>query len=170
MQEDLHEAGLEDIIAAKPVEVSDLIELVWRDRIPLGMNLLLNDESGLLKVVDFPRGSQARTVCEKRNLDPAGFQGATIVAVNGIRYTNEDDLFDALRDPNRPKTVQFELADTEDAERIRRFVEESQGDETSKKPKEVVQRKFESRCVEFIDEGDLGIEFANAPDNVSSQC
>lgn len=170
MQEDLHEAGLEDIIAAKPVEVSDLIELVWRDRIPLGMNLLLNDESGLLKVVDFPRGSQARTVCEKRNLDPAGFQGATIVAVNGIRYTNEDDLFDALRDPNRPKTVQFELADTEDAERIRRFVEESQGDETSKKPKEVVQRKFESRCVEFKDEGDLGIEFANAPDNVSSQC
>lgn len=33
------------------------IELVWRERLPLGMNLLMNDDSGFLKVVDFPRGS-----------------------------------------------------------------------------------------------------------------
>ena len=131
------------------------------------MNLLLNDKSGLLKVVDFPRGSQARTVCEKRNMDPEGFKGATIVAVNGTRYTNEDDLFDALRDPSRPKTVLFELADTEEAERIRRFVEESQSSDMSKKSQshQNIKRSFNTRTVVFEDEGDLGIEFANSPDN-----
>lgn len=163
---DLEEAGLEDIVAAKPVEKSNLIELVWRERLPLGMNLLLNDESGQLKVVDFPRGSQARTVCEGRNLDPEGFKGATIVAVNGMRYQTDDDLFDALRDPGRPKTIQFELADTEDAERIRKFVEESDGTQKPKVPSTPTgKRAFETRKVTFVDPTDLGIEFANSEDN-----
>jgi hypothetical protein len=163
---ELEEAGLEDIIAAKPVEKSNLIELVWRERLPLGMNLLLNDESGQLKVVDFPRGSQARTVCEGSNLDPEGFKGAAVVAVNGIRYQSDDDLFDALRDPGRPKSIQFELADTDDAERIRRFVEESDGAQKPKSSsKSAGKRAFAARKVTFVDSTDLGIEFANSEDN-----
>jgi hypothetical protein len=163
---DLEEAGLEDIIAAKPVEISNLIELVWREQLPLGMNLLLNDESGQLKVVDFPRGSQARTVCEGRKLDHEGFKGATVVAVNGIRYQTDDELFDALRDPGRPKTIQFELAETEDAERIRKFVEQSDGSNKPKSPsKSGGKRAFAARNVTFVDATDLGIEFANSEDN-----
>ena len=164
--QDLEEAGLEDIVAAEPVVKSNLIELVWREHLPLGMNLLLNDESGQLKVVDFPRGSQARGVCESKNLDPEGFKGATIVAVNGIRYQNDDDLFDALKDQGRPKTIQFELADTEDAERVRRFVEESA---LAVNPKGATKaagaRTFATRVVTFIDSTDLGIEFTNSEDN-----
>lgn len=165
--EELEVAGQEDIIAAEPVVATNLIELVWRERLPLGMNLLLNDESGQLKVVDFPRGSQARSVCEARKLDPEGFKGASIVAVNGIRYQNDDDLFEALRDPSRPKTIQFELAETEDAERIRKFVEDSQDSGAHKKKKAVdtKQRQFSPRQVVFTDPGDLGIEFANSVDN-----
>lgn len=163
---DLEEAGLEDIVAAEPVQESNLIELVWREHLPLGMNLLLNDESGQLKVVDFPRGSQARNVCESKNLDPEGFKGATIVAVNGIRYQNDDDLFEALKDPGRPKTIQFELADTEDAERVRRFVEDSDNCNKPKPPKKSTDKRvFSTRTVTFTDSSDLGIEFANSEDN-----
>jgi len=123
-----------------------------------------------LKVVDFPRGSQARTVCENRNLDPDIFKGATVLAVNGVRYQTEDDLFEALRDPSRPKTIQFELAESEDAERIRKFVEESQALEKDSSKKQTVladKRIISTRDVDFIDDLDLGIEFANAPDNMS---
>ena len=174
--DDLEMATQKDITDAIPAPKTTQIELVWRERLPLGINLLLNDNddsgknSGKLKVVDFPRGSQARTVCEKRNMDPEIFKGATVVAVNGIRYQNEDDLFEALRDPSRPKTIQFELAESEDAERVRRFVEESQALEnpTKKKPKSDVASKdrvFRTRKVVFTDPMDLGIEFANALDN-----
>lgn len=164
---DLEVATEKDIVEATPEPDSALIELVWREHLPLGMNLLLNDESGQLKIVDFPRGSQARTVCEARNLDPDGFKGATIIAVNGIRYQNDDDLFEALRDPSRPKTIQFELAESEDAERIRKFVEAS-GKLPNKTKKPTVSandRDISVRKVEFIDDMDLGIEFANSPDN-----
>eukprot|EP00980_Cylindrotheca_fusiformis_P001670 scaffold381_cov138-Cylindrotheca_fusiformis.AAC.6 len=163
---DLEIATLEDIVEAMPEEQINLIELVWRERLPLGMNLLLNDESGKLKVVDFPRGSQARSVCEKRNIDPVVFKGSTIVAVNGIRYQNDDDLFEALKDPSRPKTIQFELAQSEDAERVRKFVETSQG--ASKEGRSgtgMEERSFSTRAVEFTQPGDLGIEFANSFDN-----
>ena len=166
--DDLEQATLQDIVEAEPEPESKWIELVWRERIPLGMNLLLNDESGQLKVVDFPRGSQARTVCEKRNLDPEAFKGATVCAVNGIRYQNDDDLFEALRDPSRPKTISFELAETEEAERILKFVKESQEAENPPPPKtqpESKERVFETRTVQFEDDRDLGIEFANAADN-----
>lgn len=167
---DLEIATEKDIVEASPEPESMLIELVWREHLPLGMNLLLNDESGKLKIVDFPRGSQARIVCETRNLDPDGFKGATIIAVNGIRYQNDDDLFDALRDPSRPKTIQFELAESEDAERIRRFVERSQSQENGDKAKKPTvsadDRDISIRHVDFIDDMDLGIEFANAPDDM----
>jgi hypothetical protein len=154
-------------VEAAPVEKSNLVELVWREHIPLGMNLLLNDESGQLKVVDFPRGSQARTVCEKRNLTPDGFKGATIVAVNGIRYQSDEDLFEALRDPSRPKAIQFELPESEEAERIRKFVQETREMDAPQQPakKGNQQRTFGTRDVQFVDDKELGIEFANSPDN-----
>jgi len=166
---DLDEATKRDIVEASPEPDNALIELVWREHLPLGMNLLLNDESGQLKIVDFPRGSQARRVCDERNLDPNGFKGATIIAVNGIRYQTDDDIFEALRDPSRPKTIQFELAESEDAERIRKFVEDSRVLENPNKAKKPTVfadvRDISVRKVDFIDEMDLGIEFANSPDN-----
>lgn len=57
LQNDLVEADHQVIVDEEDVPDRRRIELVWRERLPLGMNLLMNDESGLLKVVDFPRGS-----------------------------------------------------------------------------------------------------------------
>ena len=148
-------------MVVKEVEKADptLFELVWRERLPLGMNLLMNDGSGQLKVVDFPRGSQARLVAERRNLDPAMFKGATVVAVNGTFFEEQEDLFDALRDPARPKTVQFRLAESEDAERVRRFVEGDIVEEEDDTPEE---RVFELRSI--TSDGEIGIEFKPSPD------
>lgn len=151
-------------MAAKPAENTNLVELVWREPIPLGMNLLLNDESGLLKVVDFPRGSQARSVCEKRKLNPDFFMGATVVAVNGHCFVTDEDLFDALGDSARPKTILFELTNADDAEQVRKFVEKSQGGEEKGK-EEAVVREFSTRRVVFEEPGELRIEFANSPDS-----
>ena len=138
-----------------------LVELVWRERLPLGMNLLMNDESGILKVVDFPRGSQARAVCEKRGFDPNAFKSASIVAVNGSEYIDQEELFEALKDPGRPKTVGFRLAESEEAERLRMFLEGN-----NKAPvKEVRERVFSVRKVLFDEPGELGIGFGAAVDN-----
>lgn len=46
----------------------DIIELVWREPVPLGMKLLMNDGSGEVKVVEFPRGGQALRVAEAANV------------------------------------------------------------------------------------------------------
>jgi hypothetical protein len=168
--EDLEVAGLEDITASIPTEEDMLVELVWRESLPLGMNLLLNDDSGLLKIVDFPRGSQARSVCEQRQYDPESFKGATIVAVNGSRYETREQLFNALKDPGRPKSILFELAEREDAERIKRFVEGNTV--SSRKSLSVEDREvnrensFSIRTVTFTDEAPLGIEFAAALDGI----
>lgn len=131
------------------------------------MNLLLNDDSGLLKVVDFPRGSQARIVCEKRQLNPDVFKGARVVAVNGSEYDDQEELFDALKEATRPKTVRFQLAESEDAERLRQFVERSNKPEKSNAHDAplVTERSFDLRSVEFCEAGELGIEFGNALDN-----
>jgi hypothetical protein len=134
----------------------------------LGMNLLTNDESGLLKVVDFPRGSQARVVCERRNLDPAIFEGAAVIAVNGFEYVNAAELFDALRDPGRPKTVRFQLARNEEVQRVRQFVEASRTNgESPDRNRNKKERNFELREVEFTSPGDLGIEFGTSMDSTS---
>lgn len=121
----------------------------------------MNDDSGLLRVVDFPRGSQARIVCEKRGFDPDAFKSASVVAVNGSHYDEQDELFDALKDPGRPKTVGFRLADTEDAERLRKFL--TRDNETD--VVEHRQRDFRFRKVRFDDLGELGLEFGSAHDN-----
>jgi hypothetical protein len=132
-QDDLMEADDNMVVCVTETEPEEekkleLVELVWRERLPLGMNLLMNDESGLIKVVDFPRGSQARSVCEKRGFDADTFKGAALLGVNGYEYDDQDDqeeVFEALKDPGRPKTVRFLLPATEDAERVRKFVEGS---------------------------------------------
>lgn len=124
------------------------------------MNLLMNDDSGELKVVDFPRGSQARNVCEKRGFDPVAFKGASVVAVNGTHYEDLEELFDLLKDAGRPKTVRFRLADTKEAERLRNLLE------GSKAPIEVAHgpRVFRLRKIHFEDSCELGIEFGRTVD------
>lgn len=71
---------------------ADEVELVWRERVPLGLNILTNDESGYLKVIDLPRGTQARQVAQQAQLDPDIFKGSTIVSVNGRRYGPDNQV------------------------------------------------------------------------------
>ena len=128
------------------------------------MNLLMNDDSGLLKVVDFPRGSQARVVCERRGFDSHAFKGATIVAVNGTQYEDQEELFESLKNPARPKTIRFRLADTDDAERLRKFIESYKASTDTKAIPD--EREFRFRKVNFLNEGDLGILFKTSNDNL----
>jgi hypothetical protein len=128
--------------------------------------------------VDLPRGSQARKVCEARQLDPDIFKGATIIAVNGCRFIEPEEVYEALRDPIRPKTVLFEIAEEAEAERVNEFVASSMS-EKEKKIKETAsgqkmeekavsgppERSFESRSFQFTEPGDLGIEFGDSADN-----
>lgn len=159
------------VTAAESSEDETLAELVWRQNLPLGMNLLLNDDSGLLKVVDFPRGSQARLVCTERNFEPAAFEGSTIVAVNGSHYDTRDELYSALKDPSRPKAIMFRLAESEDAERVKQFVELSspkgkrRAVSSSHASDEGRQKNFQLRTARFTDDGELGIQFASTIDD-----
>jgi hypothetical protein len=174
-QAELVEADDNVVMTAESTNDQDLIELVWRERLPLGINLLMNDNDAKIKVVDFPRGSQARVVCEKRHLDPDLFKGAMIVAVNGTAFDDQEGLVDALTDPGRPMTIQFRVAQSEEAERVRKFVEggsngeepatrdttgglSNDGDEGSR------PRAFSRREVVFSEPGELGIEFESSPD------
>ena len=174
------EADHRVVTTADSEDNENLIELVWRERLPLGLNLLLNDESGQVKVVDLPRGSQARKVCEGRGLDPDLFKSATIVAVNGCRFFEPEEVYEALRDPIRPKTVLFELAEAADAARVQEFVadamsekerkmKESAGTPMKKSSSEgntaAAQRTFKTRTLELTEPGDLGIEFGESADN-----
>ena len=158
----LLEADAGVIVAAQTSEDKDLIELVWRESLPLGMNLLLNDDSGFLKVVDFPRGSQARKMCENKEIDPAVFNGATIVSVNGTKYEIQEDLFDALKDPSRPKSICFRLANSDAVERMTQFVRGQKGI-----PQEDVksERIFNIREFTFYENREIGIEFAPSLDD-----
>jgi hypothetical protein len=162
IQNNLVEADDDVIVCESATSDHAFIELVWRERLPLGMNLLMNDDSGFLKVVDFPRGSQARAVCERRGFDSDAFKGATIVAVNGTQYDDQEELFESLKHPARPKTIRFRLADTDDAERLRKFLE-MYNTSTVVAPD---KREFRFRRVNFLDEGDLGILFKTTNDNV----
>ena len=66
-------------------ENEDLVELVWRERLPLGLNILTNDKSGMLKVIDLPRGTQARQVAHTKQLDPDLFKVSETIKGNEIR-------------------------------------------------------------------------------------
>ena len=167
-QDQLVEADDKVVVEGLKSKNESLIELVWRESLPLGMNLLTNDSSGQLKVVDFPRGSQARAVCEKRNLNPEIFEGATIVSVNGTEHEDSEDLFEALRDPGRPKTVRFLLIRNEDElERLRQFVEGSKAEKDGNSTQTRIERprQMELRRIDFVSNDELGIEFGTSIDN-----
>ena len=166
-QDDLMVADDRVVIEERKSVHDSLIELVWRESLPLGMNLLTNDSSGLLKVVDFPRGSQARVVCERRNLNPDIFEGATIVAVNGAQFDDSDELFDALKEPGRPKTVRFKVAESEELEKLRAFVDGEKPDksECGEQSNQVRSRDYTLREVNITSTGEIGIEFGTSLDN-----
>ena len=70
---------------------------------PLGINLIVNDKSGWVKVKNFPRGSQARQVANRMGIDPDTMIGAEIIAVNGrtLDSSLRGDSVLALKDPER---------------------------------------------------------------------
>eukprot|EP00592_Proboscia_alata_P003598 CAMPEP_0194376146 /NCGR_PEP_ID=MMETSP0174-20130528/24627_1 /TAXON_ID=216777 /ORGANISM="Proboscia alata, Strain PI-D3" /LENGTH=1438 /DNA_ID=CAMNT_0039156715 /DNA_START=200 /DNA_END=4513 /DNA_ORIENTATION=- len=186
--EDLAEVDEKCVTTAEPINERDNeVELVWREHLPLGMNLLMNDESGLVKIVEFPRGSQARLVVEESKLDAKVFEGATIMGCNGQRFDefNQDELMDALKDPGRPKAISFKLANNEDAERIRSFVSgeiaagssealaicdgstSNQTNSTNSAINPTQQQKHRSykiKAVTISDAGPIGIQFSNSSD------
>ena len=150
--------------------VEDEVELVWRERLPLGLNILTNDESGYLKVIDLPRGTQARKVAQDKKLDPDLFKGAMIVSVNGKRYgpDNQVDLFAALKDPTRPKSILFKLSSEDDAKRLNKHVERSKSNASNDKEESLnVTEGGKSlfTTVHIVNQGDIGIKFVSSPDN-----
>lgn len=175
-----------DTIKATDTTASYDVELVWREAVPLGIQLLMNDNSGYLKVVDFPRGGQARSVAEAASLNPDIFKGARITAVNGKRFelpavvaespakggspsllrTVVPQVLAALQVPERPKSITFALASSEDAERVRCFVEGvTFGEEKGDMPRPLSSTNMSVKNVEVLDEGPLGLVFASSLDD-----
>lgn len=74
------------------------------------------------------------------------------------------ELFDALRDPGRPKTVRFQLSPADEAEKLRHYVEKTNNQATEGRTFVRKKQNFELRTVEFIDPGELGIEFTPSAD------
>ena len=164
--ERLREVSKNDIVAMVEDPSANEIDLVWKEFLPLGINLVLNDKSGKIKVVDFPRGSQARKVCVDKQLDPDIFKGSTVVAINGYRFKRKDeaqnriDMMLALRDQSRPKTIKFML----DSE----MMKTSKGMEDPAQPMTSAVEEKESNSVGYLDiieEGPIGLTFKRSIDN-----
>jgi len=169
--DDLEEVSESDLIDATPDPRANEVELVWREHLPLGMNLLMNDDSGLIKVTDLPRGTQARLVAEQRNLNPDIFEGATIIAVNGTRYGPDfqKELVDALRDPGRPKSVLFKLPLKEESDKMRTLIEELEGEQDfggSVASKNTRSSDDNMTTINIVKQGPIGISFSNSVDNL----
>ena len=148
--------------------VEDEVELVWRERLPLGLNILTNDDSGYLKVIDLPRGTQARKVAQDKKLDPNIFKGAMIVSVNGKRYgpDNQVDLFAALKDPARPKSILFKLASEDDVKRVTKLMERANKNVSNNEKQTASETAISLfHTVRIVNEGDIGIRFGSSPDN-----
>ena len=171
--EDLAEVTETDVTDATP-DPSDLVyDLVFRDQVPLGINLLLNDESGFVRCVDFPRGSQSRKVATEKGLDPDIFKSATIVSVNGTmaQKHHQSDVMAALKDPGRPKTIQLKIADDlAEAERVRTFAMSSIGGEEKVVDNNSglvpVTPSTTVIKIDITDEGVLGVKFTRAIDDL----
>lgn len=148
-----------DIVAAINDPTANEIDLVWTEFVPLGINLLLSDKSGKIKVVDFPRGSQARKVALDRDLDPEAFKGATIAAVNGSSCVNKErvDILLALRDPSRPKTIKFILTQQKEKTQTSPSFCSSSITHRSNPPT--------LHTIHVIEEGPVGITFSRLADN-----
>jgi hypothetical protein len=144
-------------------ETEDEVELVWRERVPLGLNILTNDKSGWLKVIDLPRGTQARMVAQSKQLDPDLFKGSTIISVNGKRYGPETrvELFAALKDPARPKAILFKLATQNDQVQMDKMFKQP-GADSSAKAKSLNKTQVDTSnlvtTVAIVDEGDIGLK------------
>lgn len=151
----------------KAEEDEDELELVWRERVPLGLNILTNCSSGCLKVIDLPRGTQARTVASAKGFDPDLFKGSTIVSVNGRRYgpDSQVDLFAALKDPARPKSILFKLADTEGKERMEKIADMGRGNGKTSGENDSDGAECEDEnlvtVIDIHDEGNIGLKFAS---------
>lgn len=174
-KDDLLETTTKDVTKPVMEQNSKEVELVWREKVPLGINLLMGDGSGLIKVIDFPRGSQARSVVDKMKLNADAFKGATITAVNGNRYDSDsqEELIDSLRDPGRPKSITFLLSDTEEAERVRLFCSNLQGLDSYSNSAKVEETTIDEcqlndvvKVVTLTDDGPIGVQFSNSPDDV----
>jgi len=174
--DDLAEISETDILEDEPDEHENEVELVWREHLPLGINLLLNDASGFVKVADFPRGSQARNIAVAKDLDPDDFKGATIMAVSGVRFgrNSQEELFEALKDPGRPKSILFQLTDSEESKRVETMVDKlkaQENKEASEASTEVssteVSRTRSVKTVELIEKGMIGLNFCKTMDDFS---
>jgi len=161
-----------------PADTEETVELVWRERVPLGLNILTNDESGYLKVIDFPRGTQARKVAQSKQLDPDMFRGSTIVSVNGRRYgpDNQVELFAALKDPARPKAILLKIASQDDLERMEGIVKKGKSSGAAKGVKKAAPAKNENKddindlvtVVDILEKGDIGLKFSSSGhDNIA---
>lgn len=167
----LQEVSKSDIMTFIDDPTANEVDLVWKEFLPLGINLVLNDKSGLIKVVDFPRGSQARKVCIDRQLDPDSFKDSTVVAINGYRFERKDeaqnrlDMMLALRDQSRPKTIKFKLVpQSKDIKNNSILVS------NSTKGTDEEEYNLESGTVNVItvlQEGPLGLTFERALDDRS---
>ncbi len=160
----LPELAAHHITTVEVDETEDEVELVWRERVPLGLNILTNDKSGWLKVIDLPRGTQARMVAQSKQLDPELFNGSTIISVNGRRYGPETrvELFAALKDPARPKAILFKLAPQNDLVQMKKMFKNSESVsrvESLKRSQEVISDLVTT--VVIIDEGDIGLKLRN---------
>ena len=175
--DDLEEVDESAITDTSQIAGKDIVELVWREPVPLGMKLLMNDGSGEVKVVEFPRGGQALRVAEAAELDPNMFKGATICGVNGRKFVDPPSSFSrtgtttasgpvdmskiqvviaALKEPGRPKSIEFLISDTERT-RIMRVLGKLQ--ESEKKDDNIMVRKVpkEINDVVITQEGPLGL-------------
>lgn len=91
--------------------------------------------------------------------------------MNGREYEDQELLFDALKDPYRPKTIQFELANSEEVKRLLEFVDGPTKKKNTQlreqQQEQLRERVFALRHVEFIEDGPLGIAFAKSIENTS---
>ena len=154
--DDLEEVDETAITDTTKIMGKDIVELVWREPVPLGMKLLMNDGSGEVKVVEFPRGGQAIRVAEAADFDPKMFRGATICGVNGRKFVEPPSAFSnraagsrgssvglndggvnnskiqqvlaALKEPGRPKSIEFLISESERTRIMRLLGKNDDGD------------------------------------------
>ena len=173
--DDLAEITDADVTSAAPNPEADHYDLIFYDQLPLGVNLLLNDKSGFIRVVDMPRGSQARKVCEDINLDPDMFKGATMLAVNGTVFSfgEQNECMASLKDPGRPKTIRLKVAHSDnEAERIENYVQEAMPELKIRRQSQAFDAlELAKACpiveeVEIVDDGQLGLRFSKSLDDI----
>lgn len=163
--DDLAEASEDDVIASSIDPLTNEVDLVWTEFVPLGINLL-TERGCNLQVVDFPRGSQARRIALLRDLDPDIFMGATILAVNGTMYGIEDrsELFAALKDPSRPKTIKFLLCQPHELDKARNLAAKIKKTEATVQSTANSAVPFAVKSINITNDGPIGIKFAKSID------